>query len=143
MFYIGITKENKNFLRGKVVFRNFEEPFRTTNKFWSKDQYYTHWIKELKALINGNKLKTGLITDMQDPTSKHSCIDVFSMYKFESITYIQNRILVIEEMKEKFNPELIEQYIYDRQIYSEDGDKLSEWQVSVQDIKDFLATQTK
>jgi hypothetical protein len=64
------------------------------------------------------------------------------LYKEDKIVHIQNHVLFLETISEGFKIENIHSYIPEREIYTEDGEAISEWSIDIKEIKDFITDKS-
>ena len=60
------------------------------------------------------------------------------MYKVEGSIYMQEQILFFDQLKEPFSLDKAFSFISDRRIINEDGQKHSEWNVSLSEVEKFV-----
>lgn len=121
---------------GMIEIGDFRERFQASLSFWSPADYVRSWRAGLEW-ITGNNTKSCLITSMYDPQNA-SLIVWWPMYRDGENVWIQNYLLLLEEIEESFAPDDPYPLIPDRVIVDEEGQKLSEWHTTVTAVKHFL-----
>ena len=127
---------NSNFQIGEITMNDYSEKFQSSLSYWNKANYVDQWKDGVQRLFNGNN-RSCLVTSMLDPNiSSYICL--WLLYTEKNIVHIQNQILFLEELNEPFDESRIYYYISDREIIDEDGHKISEWDIQIDDLKVFL-----
>jgi hypothetical protein len=90
----------------------------------------------LLYICEGNA-KSCLITSMFDPLTANF-IFWWTLYLDGNIVHIQNQILFLDELDKPFSKLNPYEFIRERKTVSDEGDKISEWDISVDDIKVYL-----
>lgn len=140
MFNIEFIKkrtQDSNFITGQITIGNFSETFTSSLSYWNKNDYLNQWLNTIKGAIEKNVFTGCLITSMVKPIKKNH-IFCWPVYREKNKVYIQNRILFIKDIKGRFDINKISKYVSPHTKVNEDGDKISEWKVSVDDLKIFL-----
>jgi hypothetical protein len=125
---------------GKIVIGDFQETFAASLRFWTRDDYVRHWRSALEKLISGAD-RSALITDYVEPPprpSANSYLVWWPLYRYGDTVYVQNHILLFEQLIRPFSAECPWDSVRDRQVVNEDGQNISEWATTVGDIKYFL-----
>jgi hypothetical protein len=125
---------------GEIQLGEFRETFVASLSYWIKLDYLIQWEIALTRICNGNK-KSCIITSMFDP-SIANFIFLWALYLDESTVHIQNQILFLDKLDKPFVETTPYEFICDRKIVSAEGDKISEWDVDVNDIKVYLDLNT-
>ena len=63
-------------------------------------------------------------------------ISAWIIYYDGEISYVQNKIIFVDDFPE-FDTSKINEYVNKREIFNEDGFKISEWIVKTKDVIDF------
>lgn len=124
------------YLVGKIVLGDFSEDFHASLSYWKRSDYERQWADALKCLINGCD-KAALITSMYDP-AEANFIFWWPMYSEGGKVFVQNSILFMEDMTEPFNEKQICDYVPDRVCVNEEGYRISEWVLELNDLQVFL-----
>jgi hypothetical protein len=129
---------SERFQVGEIQIGKFHETFVASLSYWNKLDYLMQWEVALTRIYSGND-KSCLITSMFDP-SIANFIFLWVLYLDGSIVHVQNQILFLEELDKPFLEKNPYEFIRDRKTVSDEGDKISEWDVDVNDIKTCLGT---
>lgn len=132
-----IVSEGEQVLLGKLSIDSFTEEFHSSISYWDRDKYLSQWKEGLNNIVYGNS-KSAIITTMYDPITANF-IFCWVMYLVGNDVFIQNHVLFMEDLKEPFDERKFAMYVPDRETVNEDGDAISEWRVSVEDIREALA----
>lgn len=128
--------EGEDSLSGYIQIDDFYENCFYPVSYWSRDDYLLQWRHAIDTILLGGK-KAAFIVSMRDPESANF-IFWWVMYVVGDVIYLQNHVLFLEEISERFTVESMYLHIQDREIANEDGEKISEWVISKDCLKDFL-----
>ena len=122
--------------RGRITLGDFSEEFISPLTFWTAEAYHQQWIEAAKRLVAGYG-RACFVTAMRE-----SLIDepvfLWSAYRSGDAIYLQHRLLLGEMVKGTFDPLHPCEQVGERITIPEDGEQISEWQVSIGDIEHFL-----
>jgi hypothetical protein len=121
---------------GEIVLGGFRELFLASLSFWTRVQYEAHWREALNRIVT-KESPSCLITTMYDPVIANF-IWWWPMYREAEEILVQNHLLLLTELKERFDPNNPYRFISEYGNRSEDGEPISEWKVSIGDISTFL-----
>jgi hypothetical protein len=119
---------------GRLVIGDWEEEFVSSLFRWSKEDYHAQWLLAIESPLSGSD-KAALIVEYLGPDAGR--LWWWPIYRIEDTAYFQEQILFFDRLKEPFSIERAFSFVKDRQITNEDGDKISEWSVSLSEIKQF------
>ena len=125
---------------GKIVIGDFRETFGASLASWTRDDYDRHWRKALEKLVAGAD-RSALITDYVEPpdhASAESYLFWWPLYRDGDTVYVQNQILFFGQLSQPFSSERPWESVKDRETGNEDGQRISEWTTTVEEIKNFL-----
>jgi len=144
MFSIGFTDEPVEYpydgtnipaAPGRLVLGKSTEEFLANLSVWAKSDYESHWTRELKTLLEG-KLKIALVVSYYgNPASN---MEIWRVYRDGELVHFQNQILWYSTLPHGFEVLKLSQYIQDRAVVTAEGNRISEWDVSIGDIELFL-----
>ncbi|MGX3067154.1 hypothetical protein [Ursidibacter arcticus] len=123
------------FVQASIAVNEFSESFLLPISYWDISAYQKQWKKSLNNMIFGNQDKAILFTSMYD-LKKTNFIHSWIVYREEKKVILQNKILFKDDYVVFSMKELIDK-IPNREIYSEDGQKISEWVVDYDDVVEF------
>lgn len=127
--------EDEKELSGKIEIGDFKENLTIPISFWSISKYISQWKQAVSFILESSaENKSALITQVYNP--EHSeYINCWPMYREGETVFVQNRLLLKEDLGSDLNPEKIEQYIDKREIVDEDGNKISEWKTTISELR--------
>ncbi|MBT0728522.1 hypothetical protein HGT73_14345 [Rosenbergiella australiborealis] len=117
-----------------IIVGGFVETLHIPVSYWSFEDYKTSWMKSLEYGIEKNKYSALAVT-MYEPELTNF-IFTWVLYFCGDIVYVQNKILFLDEYP-GFNPGNINNFISSREIYSEEGVKISEWKTDLKSVVAF------
>jgi hypothetical protein len=126
------------FQLGSIVIGEFEELFESPLSFWSIGDYQKHWKRALERTVNG-AAKSCLFTSMYDPPTANFLF-WWPLYREGQIVYIQNQMLFLNKIDGALDPVNPYVHVPDRKVINKDGEKISEWNTTVEEISQFLET---
>ena len=121
---------------GEIVIGNFRERFETPLDYWAIKDYESQWKEALRRTIEGNG-KSCLITSMNDPQTSNFYI-WWPIYREDESVFIQNHLFFLEEALEPFDFYNPYKSVRERITINEEGQEISEWMVSIDEISDFF-----
>lgn len=125
---------------GRIELGDFQERFLANLSAWSVRDYETHWKEQLACLLTGAE-RIALITLFQRPAD-NAHLEWWALYREGKTVHAQNQIRIFEEhIVGPFSLECALNSLSDRQTVSDEGDKISEWQIEIGDIERFLASK--
>lgn len=125
-----------NHALGEIVIGDFRERFESPLDYWSIKDYQSQWKEALRKTIEGNA-KSCLITSLNDPRSSNFYI-WWPIYRENESVFIQNHLFFLDEAPEPFDLYNPYKFVKERVTINEDGQKISEWTVSMDEISDFV-----
>lgn len=140
MFKISFTELPKSAkskdAMGRIDLNDFYEHFRIPLTYWKVEQYWEQWQTALESLVNGAE-KSSLIHQMKDPRMM-PYLFCWTFYRVGDTVYVQEILLNPDNYKEEFKVENVNKYVSERETVTEQGQKISEWEIKIDDIKMFL-----
>lgn len=139
-FYIRFTgnpasAEEAFFALGEIKILDFSEHFQASITYWRKSDYLSQWKEGLER-IRQNLPTSCFVTSMYHPRYANFII-WWPVYVEGEWAYIHNQILFFDQLEEPFDEVNLYKHIPPREIYSEDGQKISEWSISIEDLETF------
>ena len=122
---------------GRIVADQLDEEFVSSLYEWNKETYQAQWLHSLKGFLGGDK-KAVLITWYVNP-KESSNLQWWALYRGDGDTvHIQNHLPWYCNFDRDFSAAEASSFLHDRTTSDEDGNALSEWNVSVVEIKNFF-----
>ncbi len=129
------SERNEEVALGEISLRNFTENFQSSLSFWRIEDYEKQWIEAAKRIFEFNR--TAFITDLGNPKISNF-VTWWKAWRIDEQIFVQNQLSFLKEISGLFDLNNPYEFIGDRATETEDGEIISEWEVSVQDIKNFL-----
>jgi hypothetical protein len=130
--------EGESVRSGLITIGSYMECFVAPIGYWRVPQYRGHWEEAVTRIVEGSASST-LITSMYDPTLANF-IYWWPMYRLDATVYFQNHIFFLNELETPFDPIDPFRFVPERTTINIDGEKISEWSVSITDLESFLST---
>lgn len=118
--------------------RDFTEDFPMDLTYWSEDNYRDSWTAALHVLDEGRTATTCLISSITDPTNSNF-IFCWPLYRDGEDVYVQNSLIFLDELTDEFLPGEPWRSVEPRTTVDEDGNKISEWRTSMDEVRAFLS----
>ncbi|WP_260860424.1 hypothetical protein [Streptomyces cupreus] len=122
---------------GRIVVRDFEENFPMALTYWSVEQYQASWVRALRVLAREEVATSCLISSITNPASSNF-IFCWPLYRSGEIVYVQNSIIFLEELEGDFDTDEPWRFVEPRSTVDEDGHEISEWQTTIDEVREFL-----
>jgi hypothetical protein len=120
---------------GTIRIGLFEETFHSNLTFWQPQDYTRHWLEACDRVLKTSHASSALITSMEDPDSANF-ITWWPLYREGQKVYIQNHLLLFDQLKEPFRLENPFVHVPARETKDE-GTKISEWETDLGAIREF------
>ena len=130
------TSSNTTFRQGRIRIGHFSESFVSALTFWTDSQYLEHWHDAVRRVTYTGQ-DSCLITSIADPL-RSEMLFWWPMYREGDQVIIQNGLLFFSELERSFDPTNPFETVPERVMLNEDGQRVLEWVVTVQDLEDFL-----
>ena len=122
-------EEGWDALEGEIIVGGHRERFLAALDPWERTDYERHWIDAARRLVEGAD-RTAFIT---------SAFQFWwPMWQVGPKVVVHEQLLWAEPIASVFDPADPYRAIGERVSTTEDGDKVSEWELSLADIHDFV-----
>lgn len=118
---------------GRIRIGEFEEAFESSLEYWTVEQYEEQWRAAISHVLDERR-NACLITSVTDPKTANFLF-WWPIYVNGDLAILQNQILFLERYRGTFELENPYQYLEPYENTSEDGQPISEWSVSLMDLK--------
>ncbi|MGA8134702.1 MAG: hypothetical protein WCA48_11190 [Pseudomonas gingeri] len=140
-FNVVIAREVSEFfgeavLEGHIELSGSIERFYAPVSYWTREQYIESWKRSF-AEGYGSKTHSALIVSMHDPLQTNFLF-VWVLYFGASKVFVQNKVLFLDDIDGTFEEGKINEYVDGRATVNEDGAKISEWEVELDDVLSFF-----
>ena len=119
---------------GELTLGDHNERFRAPLVYWSASDYRNHWIKAAGRIVSG--LESAFFVRVYDPLVANF-LEWWPMYPEGQFVYVQNHLLFLDQLDGPLDILDPWRYIPPRSTKDEDGEKISEWVVSMKEMDDF------
>lgn len=126
--------------RGIIVVGDSTEEFLANLSEWTQREYREQWRRSIRRLLEGER-KAVLITTFSSPTVA-SHLEWWALYREGEDVFAQNQLLFFDDLDAQFDPSRAVEFLRERQTKNEEGLAISEWRVSMDDLRAF-AEQVK
>jgi CdiI N-terminal domain len=134
--FTGFDKQDPLVAIGLIELGEHREHFESVLVFWGTDDYKRIWDAGLRRLLGGASTSC-LATSVLEPSSANF-VEVWPLYREESEVCVQNCLLFLDQLSHEFDPAAPWESVYPRSVVDEDGQRISEWRVSLDHIGEFL-----
>jgi len=122
---------------GSIKLGEFQEGFHASLCHWDQGRYQAQWREALERLIKGEE-HSALVTSMYDPRTANFIV-WWPMHRDGDSVHVQNQLLFFDDLAESFDELDPYRSVQQRETRTEEGTRISEWTISLPDIKEFLA----
>jgi hypothetical protein len=122
---------------GRIVIGDFAETFRIPLGFWEESDYRRSWRRAFEVLNADPHATSCFMTSMTDPGDSNF-LGCWPMYREGEDVYVQNAIIILDEIEQDFDPAAPWSCVGPRQSIDEDGNKVSEWITSMSSLREFF-----
>jgi len=138
--FTGFDEQDPFVALGELKLGEDCEHFGSILGFWRVDDYEESWLAALRRLVSGASVSC-LATSVIDP-SNANFLEVWPLYQEEGSVYVQNSLIFPDQLSREFNPAAPWESIDPRSVIDEDGEAISEWRVSLDDVREFLESNS-
>lgn len=130
-----IKEMQEHMVPAKIIINSFSEKLYIPISYWNIEDYITSWTVSLEKGILKKKNSVLLTTayNLEETNFLQSWV---LYYSSSQEIYIQNQIFFLNDY-DGLNFENINNFVLKRETVTEDGDRISEWKCSVEDIFNF------
>src|SRR5215211_3873361 len=125
--------------QGVITLGKFQERFTAPLDYWTAKAYREHWKQAIARIVQDSSVSC-LVTSMYDPATANYIV-WWPMYRVGEMVHLQNQLLFLENLPSPFVPSDPCLFVPERVTVNEEGEKVSEWSVPVQDMEIFLREQ--
>ncbi|WP_435283654.1 hypothetical protein [Streptomyces koelreuteriae] len=122
---------------GRITVRDFEESFPMDLTHWAVEDYQASWVRALRRLERGDGATSCLISSLTNPATSNF-VFCWPLYRSADIIYVQSSIIFLEELDQAFVPDEPWRSVGPRATVDEDGNEISEWQTTADEVREFL-----
>lgn len=123
---------------GIIKIGSFEESFEIFTDHYTSHDYLRQWNTALSKIVTGEKKIVTLMTSWFPPNLKAN-LSAWVLYRENDTVYIHEKIYIPDEHEFGLDDNGVVIENEPRETISEEGDQISEWKTSVEEINKFLA----
>ena len=141
MFNIEIDPETHSedeavFYIGRITLGDHVESFTAAAQPWDAARYEKQWRHAARELAGGAE-RTAFVTSFIHPNAHHTFI--WAAWRVGTDVHLQEMLLLRGLLPGVLDVDRIGAFVPDHTRVSEDGDKISEWVVDLDDVARFAA----
>ncbi|MFG2481100.1 hypothetical protein [Streptomyces fagopyri] len=106
--------------------------------FWDSGHYEKSWANALRQLEEADVVTSCLVSSITDPRTANF-IFCWPLYRIRGDVFVQNSLIILNEIDNTFAPESPWISVTPREIVDEDGNKISEWCIDIESVREFRA----
>ena len=124
---------------GKITLDDHVETFESPTYVWSVTRYEQQWLEAARRLAAGAR-STAFLTEVHAPddTEYHRW---WVMWREGDEVHVQEQLLLVDQLPAPLVLSDPYRSIPARVQISEDGERISEWRLTVDDLTEFVARQ--
>jgi contact-dependent growth inhibition (CDI) system CdiI-like immunity protein len=120
---------------GTIVLGEDRDGFAVSLEWWGRAAYEQQWLAAAKRLVNGAERVMFLGSYNGPEAAFHFA---WPAWRDGDLVHVQNWLVLTEQLPTPFEPDEADRFVRRRQTISEDGEPISEWDVSLADVQAFL-----
>ena len=120
---------------GRITLGPFTDEFQAPLFDWAPGDYTAQWLEAAGRLAKGAPVAV-FLTHMKHPQADYHL--GWPAWREGDRVFVQERLFLREQMSGDFDPEYPEVHAGARQEISEEGERISQWEVSMRDVLAFL-----
>jgi hypothetical protein len=141
MFDIYLTGEvvpesDDHAVYGRIQIEDHTEMFVASLVCWRPAQYERHWQEACHRIIAGRQ-QSALISSYAE-SSMSEFLMWWPLYRDGQIVHVRNELVFYSQLSWPFSVEDPWSSIRDRRIVTEQGLEISEWDMRIQSVEEFL-----
>jgi CdiI N-terminal domain len=134
--FTGFDEDDPLVALGELRLGEVHEYFQSVLGFWELGDYTKSWAIGLRRILAGASISC-LATSVTDPATANF-IETWPLYREGADVYVHNKYLFLDQLTSEFDPTAPWGSIGPRSVVNEDGQRISEWKVRLDDIRYFL-----
>ena len=123
------------FCWGRITLGHFREEFQAPLYEWATGDYVAHWLESAERLVVGAPVAV-FLTHMVRPDDAYHL--GWPAWREGERVFVQERLFLREHLNGAFDPDNPEVHAGSRQELSPEGERISQWQVGLDDVAAFL-----
>nr|WP_281255210.1 hypothetical protein [Luteimicrobium subarcticum] len=95
------------------------------------------WSSALRHLLSGDDTTSCLVSSITEPSTSNF-VFTWPLYRLANEVAVQNSIVFLDELMSPFDVDHPWRSVRPREVVDEDGNRISEWRVSVAAVQQFV-----
>ena len=120
---------------GRLTLGRFQEEFQAPLYEWAPGDYVAHWLESAQRLLRGSPVAV-FLTHMARPDASYHV--GWPAWREGDRVFVQERLFLREQLNGPFDPEFPEVHAGERLERSVEGERVSQWEVSLNDLAAFV-----
>lgn len=120
---------------GTIVLGDDRDGFEISLEWWGRAAYEQQWLGAAKRLASGADRVMFLVSYNGPDAAFHFG---WPAWRAGDRVHVQNMLVLTEQLPAPFNPDEADRSVGVRETMSEDGERISEWDVSLADVRAFV-----
>ncbi len=129
------TDKDSTWAIGQIVAGELDEEFHADLGQWDKQEYESQWLHSLEAFLEGDQ-KAVLFTNCVNQKGRVD-LEWWALYRDGDTVHVQNH-LPFRRFDRPFSVANASNFLQDRTTVTEDGDRISEWDIPLTAIELFV-----
>lgn len=125
---------------GQIKIGSFQERFIASLVYWDAAHYRCHWKQAVARIVHSSDISCLITSIVYPATAKY--LFWWPMYRVRNTVYIQNQILFFDSLSSPLDEDNPFSFVTERRTVDEDGNAISEWSVSVDEMESFLLEES-
>ena len=118
-----------------IVLGQDKDGFEVSLEWWGRAAYERQWLGAARRLVGGADRVMFLVSYDGPDAAFHLG---WPAWRDGDRVRIQNWLVLTEQLPRPFDPEQADLSVRERKTVTEDGDPISEWEVRLADVHDFV-----
>ena len=123
------------FMWGRITLGSFQDDFQAPLFDWAPGDYAAQWLDAAERLVAGDA-SVVFLTHMSHPTASYHL--GWPAWREGDLVLVQERLFLAEQLGGPFDLEHPEIHLGPRQEVSDEGLRISQWSVGLQDVAAFV-----
>ena len=124
---------------GLIGLGDFQEEFASTLYEWKQSDYEEQWHYAMTSLLEGAE-KVALMVYYVNPAESIN-FEWWPMYRVGDMVALQDHMPWYDQFADPFSIERQFDFVSDRRIANEDGQRISEWSVPLESVREFAISK--
>jgi hypothetical protein len=123
---------------GTIIAGELCETFYAGTAFWSREDYERSWFRALDHLLSLDSSTSCLVTYIPSGLPE-GIVTLWPLYREGDIVHVQQHLVFPPDMTPQIPVDTPWELVRPRNTVNEGGRRISEWDVDIADVREFLA----